>query len=191
MFKLLISVFSGCVFAATYFLSPHELRSQYSSIALTIALLVEIVIKQFFLGGIKGRTWGVYLIILAFTIPSIIFNDLVYIQIKFFVFKFLFLAVVIWGHYSNKFNIMEFSFNAVLSKLVGPISDNAWRTLNFSFIIYLVFATFGALAMLMVSESAWVFFKGVVLGIVSLFYIAWILWYGYKQTRLYKNQNKQ
>lgn len=55
MLKFLLSIISGLVFALTYFLSPAEVRSEYSAIALTIALTIEILLKQFFLGGISNR----------------------------------------------------------------------------------------------------------------------------------------
>lgn len=187
MLKFLLSIISGLVFALTYFLSPAEVRSEYSAIALTIALTIEILLKQFFLGGISNRGWGVYLIIYAFTIPSIIFNDLIYIQIKFYAFKVLFLGVVVFGYVSRKFNIMEMVFAKLINKLFGAVSDSGWRVINLGFIIYLSFATFGAmLAQFFFSEAGWVFFKGIVLGIVALVYVFFVLGYAYLDAKKQK-----
>lgn len=180
MLSILLSTLSGLIFCIVYFMSPREVAAEYSAIALTIALVIEVLIKNFFIKKLTPFAWFMYVIILCFTIPSIIFNDIKYIQIKFYLFKVIFIfAIIILMHKFN-INIMQ----KVFGWLIKGVSEHGWFVINYMFVIYLVIAVLGALySQYAISQEAWVLFKGVILpvigGVATLIMIA----YGFYDAR--------
>lgn len=184
MLSTIISIISGIVFALTYFMSPKEVAAEYSAIALVIALGIEIIIKYFFIARLSKFAWLMYATILCFTIPAIVFNDLLYIQIKFYLFKVIFIIVNLVLMYKFNFNIMQ----KTLSFIIPKVSAHGWFIINYIFIFYLLIALcMGLIAQLAFNDRVWVLTKGILIPILGGTVMVLIIAYGcydiYKQKK--------
>ncbi|RIY33737.1 hypothetical protein CKF54_02350 [Psittacicella hinzii] len=186
MLSTLLSTISGLIFCIVYFMSPKEVAAEYSSLALTISVVIEALIKNFFIKKLSPTAWFMYVVILCFTIPSIIFNDIKYIQLKFYLFKIVFILVIIILMHKFNINLMKKVFGFFTKR----VSEHAWFVINYIFVAYLVISLIGALyCQYMISEEAWVFFKGVILPIIGGVATLIMLGVGYLDIRK-QNQKK-
>ncbi|WP_245959279.1 septation protein IspZ [Psittacicella gerlachiana] len=168
-------------------MSPREVAAEYSAIALTIALIVEIIIKNFCIKKLSKFAWFMYFIILCFTIPSIIFNDIKYIQLKFYLFKVIFIITIIILMHKFNINLMQKTF----SWLIKGVSEQGWKVINYIFVVYLVISVLGALyCQFVISQEAWVLFKGVILPVIGVIATLIMIGYGYYDRLQNKKQDK-
>lgn len=188
MLSILLSTLSGLIFGAVYFLSPHEVAAQYSAIALTISITIEILIKQFYLKPLSRNALAIYLLIYFFTIPAIIFNDLKFIQYKFYAFKISFIIFILFAQFKLKFNLIQ----KVFGKLFPKVSSLGWIILNMFFVFYL--ATTVAISLYVqfnFDMKYWVAFKAAFLPAYGFVIFLMMIAYAYIDVQRHKRTHYQ
>ncbi|WP_147397243.1 septation protein IspZ, partial [Psittacicella hinzii] len=163
-----------------------EVAAEYSAIALSIAIIVEMIIKHLFIHKLSKFALFMYLVIFCFTVPAIIFNDIKYIQLKFYLFKIIFIIVNIVLMHKFDVNIMQ----KTIGYLIKGVSPKGWMVINYIFVVYMISALIAGLyTQYYISNDAWVFLKGVLLPIYGACITGLMIVYGIFD--VYRQKKKQ